>query len=52
MARVSSTARLITPTSSKVLEVEGEAPDTIDMASIFVVMRASTEPKATKAEDA
>lgn len=45
MARVCSTTRPI---------IEGEAPDTIDMAPISKVMKATTiaEPKVTKEEDA
>lgn len=52
MARVCSTARLATPTSSEVLQVEGEAPDTITMVPISEAMKAIAELKISKKEDA
>lgn len=51
MARVRSIARLITPTSFKALQLEGEAPDTIDVAPVFEVMKAIAESKAIEGED-
>lgn len=51
MVRIRSTARLVTPTSSKATQLEGEAHDTIVVAPISEVMKESTEPKMIEQED-
>lgn len=53
MARIHSTAKLTTPTSSKALQMEGDAPDTIvvDVAPISEVMKAMAELKANEEEN-
>jgi hypothetical protein len=52
MAKVCSTARLATPTSSEALQAGGEAPDTITMVPISEAMKAIAESKISKKEDA
>ena len=51
MARVCFTARLATPTLTKVLQVEGEAPNTITMVPIFEAIKVTTKSKASEKED-
>lgn len=53
MARIHSTAKLTTPTSSKALQMEGDAPDTIivDVTPISKVMKAMAELKANEEEN-
>jgi hypothetical protein len=51
MARVCFTARLATPTLTEVLQVEGEAPNTITMVPIFEAIKVTTKSKASEKED-